>query len=52
MSLTVFLALCVLGVDFLIYFFFKLVYGEKYRIRPHESEKGFVFDRSPSIFVY
>jgi hypothetical protein len=35
MSLTVFLAMCVLGVDFLIYFFFKLLYGEKHRIRPH-----------------
>jgi hypothetical protein len=34
MSLTVFLAMCVLGVDFLIYFFFKMVYGEKHRIRP------------------
>jgi hypothetical protein len=34
MSLTVFLALCVLGVDFMIYFFFKIVYGEKHRIRP------------------
>lgn len=34
MSLTVFLAFCVLGVDFMIYFFFKMVYGEKRRIRP------------------
>jgi hypothetical protein len=32
MSLTVFLAMCVLGVDFLIYFFFKLIYGEKRRV--------------------
>jgi hypothetical protein len=26
--------MCVLGVDFLIYFFFKLLYGEKRRISP------------------
>ena len=51
MSFTVFLAMCVLGVDFVIFFFFKLVYGEKRRIsprrlpsdyhrRPTQSSKG------------
>jgi len=34
MSLTVFFALCILGADFLVYFFFKLVYGEKKRVGP------------------
>jgi hypothetical protein len=33
MSMTVFFALCILGMDFLIYFFFKLVYGEKHRVQ-------------------
>jgi hypothetical protein len=31
MSLTVFLALCVLGVDFLIYVLFQWTYGDKRR---------------------
>lgn len=29
MSLTVFLALCILGLDFMIYFLFKLLYGDR-----------------------
>ena len=29
MSLTVFFALCIISIDFMIYFFFKLLYGEK-----------------------
>lgn len=33
MSFTVFYALCILSVDFLIYFFFKLTYSEKVRVR-------------------
>jgi hypothetical protein len=33
MSLTVFLAICVLGCDFLLYFLFQWVYGEKRRNR-------------------
>ncbi|HET8922337.1 MAG TPA: hypothetical protein VFN26_04995 [Candidatus Acidoferrum sp.] len=41
MSLTVFLALCVLGVDIMIYFFFKLVYGERHRNRPRRSPPHF-----------
>jgi hypothetical protein len=31
MSLTVFLALCILGCDFMIYMFFQWAYGEKRR---------------------
>jgi hypothetical protein len=31
MSLNVFLAFCILGCDFLIYFLFQWVYGEKRR---------------------
>ncbi|HVH70570.1 MAG TPA: hypothetical protein VNB49_05605 [Candidatus Dormibacteraeota bacterium] len=34
MSLTVFFAMCILGVDFLIYFFCKTLYTEKHRTRP------------------
>ena len=34
MSITVFYALCILSIDFMIYFFFKLVYGEKRRAKP------------------
>ena len=31
MSLTVFLAFCILGCDFLLYVLFQWIYGEKYR---------------------
>jgi hypothetical protein len=31
MSLTVFLAFCILGCDFLLYVLFQWVYGEKHR---------------------
>ena len=31
MSFTVFLAICILGCDFLLYVLFQLVYGEKRR---------------------
>jgi hypothetical protein len=31
MSLSVFLAFCILGCDFLIYFLFQWIYGEKHR---------------------
>ena len=31
MSLTIFLALCILGCDFLLYVLFQWVYGEKHR---------------------
>ena len=55
MSLTVFFALCVLGADFMIYFFFKLLYRERHRTRPRrlpreyysKEEKTSPLDRSP-----
>lgn len=31
MSITVFLAFCILGCDFLLYVLFQWIYGEKYR---------------------
>jgi hypothetical protein len=37
MSLTVFLAICILGCDFLLYVLFQWVYGEKRRNRLHRS---------------
>jgi hypothetical protein len=33
MSLTAFLAFCILGCDFLLYFLFQWIYGEKRRER-------------------
>jgi hypothetical protein len=52
MSLTVFLALCVLGVDFLIYFFFKLLYGEKYRIRSRRLPLDYYRRKEPTSSLY
>lgn len=34
MSFTVFLAICILGCDFMLYVLFQLVYGEKHRRPP------------------
>jgi hypothetical protein len=34
MTFNIFLALCILGCDFLIYFLYQWIYGEKYRSRP------------------
>lgn len=34
MSITAFFAVCILSIDFMIYFFFKLVYAEKHRAKP------------------
>jgi hypothetical protein len=34
MSLTVFLALCILSCDFLLYVLFQWIYGEKHRKSP------------------
>ncbi len=34
MSITVFLAICILGCDFLLYVLFQWIYGEKHRNRP------------------
>jgi hypothetical protein len=41
MSINVFLAFCVLGADFLIYFLFQLVYGEKRRTRRRRLPSDF-----------
>jgi hypothetical protein len=40
-SLTVFFALCVLAADFMIYFFFKLLYSEKHRTRPRRLPREY-----------
>jgi hypothetical protein len=37
MSLTVFLAFCILGCDFLLYVLFRWIYGEKHRNRARRS---------------
>ncbi len=37
MSVTVFLAICILGCDFLLYVLFQWIYGEKYRNHPRRS---------------
>jgi hypothetical protein len=37
MSLTVFLAFCILGCDFLLYVLFQWIYGEKHRNHPRRS---------------
>ena len=52
MSLTVFLAMCVLGVDFLIYFFFKLVYSEKHRLRPRRLPPEYYKENSEASRLY
>jgi hypothetical protein len=52
MSLTVFLAMCVLGVDFLIYFFFKLVYSEKHRLRPRRLPPEYYKENSEASSLY
>lgn len=48
MSLTIFLALCILSIDFLIYFFFKLTYAEKHRAKPRRLPREFYTDTSRS----
>jgi hypothetical protein len=52
MSLTVFLAMCVLGVDFLIYFFFKLLYSEKHRIRPRRLPPEYYKENAEALSLY
>jgi hypothetical protein len=37
MSLTVFLAICILSCDFFLYVLFQWVYGEKHRNHPRRS---------------
>ena len=46
MSITVFYALCILSIDFMIYFFCKLTYGEKRRAKPRRLSSEY-YDRGP-----
>jgi hypothetical protein len=39
MSLTIFLAFCILGCDFLLYVLFQWVYGEKHRKHARRSAR-------------
>jgi hypothetical protein len=52
MSMTVFVALCILGCDFLLYAFFQWTYGEKRRTRSRRksAESGTVL-RPPQPHV-
>jgi hypothetical protein len=48
MSLTVFLALCILGLDFMIYVLFKLLYGDRRsvvarRVAAQRGAAGLIF---------
>jgi len=53
MSLIVFLALCILGVDFLIYVFFQWTYGDKRNAlnRQLAAYKNAPKERTPRPFV-
>jgi hypothetical protein len=53
MSLTVFLAFCILGVDFMIYAFFRWVYGDKRNAlrRQLAAHKNALKERSPRPFL-
>jgi hypothetical protein len=53
MSLTVFLAFCILGVDFMFYAFFQWVYGDKRdalsrQLAAHKIARK---ERSPRLFL-
>jgi hypothetical protein len=37
MSITMFLAFCILGCDFMLYVLFQWIYGEKHRKHHHRS---------------
>lgn len=52
MSLTVFFALCVLGADFMIYLFFKLLYSEKYRTRPRRVPREYDSEEEQTSPLY
>ena len=52
MSLTVFLAFCILGCDFLLYVLFQWIYGEKHRKharRVAEREKRRVLSAKEAV---
>jgi len=52
MSVTVFLAICILGCDFMLYVLFQWVYGEKHRKHAHRvaarAEKRRTLSRNDS----
>lgn len=50
MSITAFYAVCILSIDFLIYFFFKLVYGEKRRAKPRRLPPEYYNASSTHLF--
>jgi hypothetical protein len=53
MSLTVFLALCILGLDFMIYVLFKLTYGDRRSVvaRRVAAHRAAVRAESAGLFV-
>lgn len=51
-SLTVFIALCVLGADFLVYFFFKLTFSEKYRSHPRRLPPHYYSTKEQTPALY
>jgi hypothetical protein len=53
MSLTIFLALCILGVDFLIYVLFQWTFGDKRRAmaKKLEQHRNSMQEQAPRPFV-
>jgi hypothetical protein len=53
MSLTVFLAICVLGLDFMIFVLFQWLYGEKNRnrVRRSSARRQTTHSQSPLYYV-
>jgi hypothetical protein len=53
MSLTIFLALCILGVDFLIYVLFQWTFGDKRRAmaKKLERHRNAMQEQAPRPFV-
>lgn len=53
MSLTVFLALCILGLDFMLYMLFQWTYGDKRRAiaRKVDAHRKAFEDQSPRPFL-
>ena len=54
MSLTIFLAICILGMDFMIFVLFKWLYGEKKRNRLRRSARRThsAGSQTPVYYVY
>ena len=53
MSLNVFMAICILGIDFLIYVFFQWTYGDKRRAmaRKIAAHRNALQQQSPPIVI-